>query len=413
MSSMYISMKKNTLSLPAGIVLSLCLFSVSCKKDTQAPAEKSPASDDVRTPKTEAAYELVWSDEFDGTSLNTSKWNYENGNLGVNNEKQYYQTANVSVTGGNLVITARKQSVGGQPYTSGRINTGGKFTQRYGRIEARMKLPGVQGLWPAFWMLGANIGDPNVGWPKCGEIDIMEHVNTGPTVLGTIHWDNNGYVYYSGNTNTTPTDYHVYAVEWDASSIRWYVDGVEYHIANIANNINGTNEFHNPFFIIFNLAVGGNLPGQTINDGALPASMLVDYVRVYNIVNTPGTAPIGATITIRGNNNQFVSGENGTQAMNCNRPTAQAWEQFTVVDAGGGKVALQSMGKYVSSENGVQAITCNRATMGDWEKFDWVSNTDGTFSLRGNNGLYISSENGAQPMTCTRTTIDGWEKFRY
>ncbi|MBV7530635.1 glycoside hydrolase family 30 beta sandwich domain-containing protein [Chitinophaga sp. sic0106] len=126
---------------------------------------------------------------------------------------------------------------------------------------------------------------------------------------------------------------------------------------------------------------------------------------------TTPTAPIGQTVTLKGFNNQYVSSENGTQAMNCNRATASGWETFTVVDAGGGKVALQAMGKYVSSENGAQAITCNRTTIGDWEKFDWVVNADGKISLRGNNGLYVSSENGTQPMTCTRTTISGWEAF--
>ncbi|QEM13197.1 glycoside hydrolase family 30 beta sandwich domain-containing protein [Mucilaginibacter rubeus] len=122
-------------------------------------------------------------------------------------------------------------------------------------------------------------------------------------------------------------------------------------------------------------------------------------------------APIGSTITLKGFNNQYVSSENGTQAMNCNRPTASAWEQFLVVDAGAGKIALQSMGKYVSSENGTQAITCNRTTYGDWEKFDWVPTTDGKVTLRGNNGKFISSENGTQAMTCTRATASGWEAF--
>ena len=403
-------MKLHSLFLPATAMLVTFLFTVGCKKDTQTSKVQL---DNEQAAVSAQALQLVWSDEFDGTSLNTAKWNYENGNLNVNNEQQYYQTSNVSVSNGNLVITARKQSVGGKPYTSGRINTNGKFSQKYGRIEASIKLPAVQGLWPAFWMLGTNIGEPNVGWPKCGEIDIMEHVNTGNTVLGTIHWFNTAYTYYGGNTTTSPTNYHLYAVEWDAGSIRWYVDGVQFHTANILNNINGTDEFHKNFFIILNVAVGGNLPGQNINDNALPASMLVDYVRVYNITNTPGNAPIGSVISIRGNNNLFASGENGTQAMRCNRATVQAWEQFTVVDAGGGKVALRSMNKYVSSENGASAITCSRATIGDWEKFDWVSNTDGTFSLRGNNGLYISSENGAQAMTCTRPTIGGWEKFTY
>lgn len=408
-------MKLHSLFLPASAALvSFLFFSASCTKKMDAPADEKVQLDDKKAAVQAAALQIVWQDEFDGSSLDLSKWSYENGDLGVNNEQQYYQTANVAVTGGNLVITARKQSVGGKPYTSGRINTNGKFSKRYGRIEACIKLPGVQGLWPAFWMLGSNIGQPGVGWPRCGEIDIMEHVNTGSTVLGTIHWWNTSYSYYGGNTTTTPTNYHIYAIEWDASGIRWFVDGVQFHSANILNNINGTEEFHNNFFILLNLAVGGNLPGQVINDSALPATMLVDYVRVYNIVDNPGgNAPIGSVISLRGNNNLYASGENGTQAMRCNRATVQAWEQFTVVDAGGGKVALRSMSKYVSSENGAQPITCNRATIGDWEKFDWISNGDGTFSLRGNNGYYISSENGAQAMTCNRPAIGGWEKFTY
>ncbi|NIG56782.1 glycoside hydrolase family 30 beta sandwich domain-containing protein [Chitinophaga sp. Cy-1792] len=127
--------------------------------------------------------------------------------------------------------------------------------------------------------------------------------------------------------------------------------------------------------------------------------------------STGTTAPIGQNITLKGFNNMYVSSENGTQAMNCNRATASGWETFTVIDAGSGKIALQAMGKYVSSENGAQAITCNRTTVGDWEKFDWVVNADGKISLRGNNGLYVSSENGTQAMTCTRTAISGWEAF--
>jgi glucosylceramidase len=122
-------------------------------------------------------------------------------------------------------------------------------------------------------------------------------------------------------------------------------------------------------------------------------------------------APVGQTITLKGFNGLYVSGENGTQPMNCNRPTAQAWEQFLVVDAGGGKIALQSMGKYVSSENGVNPITCNRTAIGAWEQFTWIVNADGTIALQGNNGRYISCENGTQAMTCNRTSISGWEAF--
>ncbi|HEU4902487.1 MAG TPA: glycoside hydrolase family 16 protein, partial [Flavisolibacter sp.] len=196
-----------------------------------------------------------------------------------NNEKQYYQAANATVSNGNLVITAKKQRVKANNYTSARLKTQGKREFTHGRIEARIKLPLGQGLWPAFWMLGANIN--TVSWPGCGEIDIMEHINTENTIYGTIHWDNNGHASYGGNTTTTPTDYHVYAVEWDATSMRWYVDGVQYLAADITNGINGTEEFQKPFFILLNMAVGGNWPGQTIDDSKLPASMYIDYVRVY------------------------------------------------------------------------------------------------------------------------------------
>ncbi|MFC0518538.1 family 16 glycosylhydrolase [Mucilaginibacter angelicae] len=396
----------------AATASALMLLISSCSKDLNKPSPAIKTADETTggSTTTPRAGTLLWSDEFNGTSVNTNNWNIDNGNPGVNNEKEYYQSANATVSGGFLTITARKQTVGGQPYTSAKLTTAGKYQPTSGRIEASIKLPGVQGTWPAFWMLGANIG--TVGWPQCGEIDIMEQVNTSNTILGTMHWYNNGgHVQYGGSTTTTPTGFHTYAVEWDANSIRWYVDNTLYVTGNIAGNINNTGAFHNPFFIILNLAIGGDLPGNTINDGALPCNMVVDYVRVYDLSGSSTTPPIGQTITLKGFNNQYVSSENGTQAMNCNRPTASAWEQFTVVDAGAGKVALQAMGKYVSSENGTQAITCNRTTVGDWEKFDWVPTTDGKVTFRGNNGKFISSENGTQPMTCTRATASGWEAF--
>lgn len=127
----------------------------------------------------------------------------------------------------------------------------------------------------------------------------------------------------------------------------------------------------------------------------------------------PGTAPVGQTIWLRGNNNLYVSSENGTQAMNCNRTSVQGWEQFTVVDAGGGKIALRSQNKYVSSENGAQPITCSRASIQDWEKFTWISNSNGTISLQCNNGGYICSENGTQAMSSWRTTVGTWESFNF
>ena len=229
------------------------------------------------------SYQLVWADEF--TTGISADWQFETGNNNGwgNNERQYYQAANARVVNGELQITARRENVGGAAYTSARMKTQGRREFRYGRIEARLKLPLGQGLWPAFWLLGSNIN--SVSWPACGEIDVMEHINAENKVYGTVHWDNNGHAEYGGNLVTSPQDYHVYAIEWDASYIRWFVDGTKYHEILIANNAGGTEEFQRPFFLLLNLAVGGNWPGQRIDESKLPATMYVDYVRVYQKVN--------------------------------------------------------------------------------------------------------------------------------
>jgi len=252
-----------------------------------------------------AAPTLVWSDEFDGTTLNTTNWVYDigtgSGGWG-NNELEYYtnRTQNVAVTGGKLEITALSESYGGKNYTSGRIKTQGKQEWKYGKIEASIKLPTGQGIWPAFWMLGSNI--TGTVWPACGEIDIMEHVSNEAVTHGTMHWDSNGYQYYGGpGPNLDFSQYHTYAIEWDANSIKWSIDGVQFWEGNIANSINGTDEFHKPFFIILNLAVGGNWPGSPNSTTVFPAKMYVDYVRVYQDggtttqVSTPTFSPAGGT----------------------------------------------------------------------------------------------------------------------
>lgn len=248
----------------------------ACKKDL-----KNNAADEATNPRA-LTYQQVWIDDFNGPSINTSNWTFETGGGGWgNNEKQFYQAANATIENGNLVITAKKQSVGGHAYTSARMITRGKREFKYGRIEARIKLSQGQGQWPAFWMLGANIGSNP--WPKCGEIDIMENVNTSSTVYGTMHWFDQAYAQYGGNTTTTPTNYHVYRVDWTPTAITWYIDNIQYHVANIANGINGTSEFHDPFFILLNVAVGGNFPGQTIDESRLPGKMWVDYVKVSQL----------------------------------------------------------------------------------------------------------------------------------
>lgn len=228
-------------------------------------------------------YQLVWSDEFDGTELNTNIWNYELGASGWgNNEWQYYtnSTNNVDVDTGYLRITAIEESFGGANYTSARITTENNFEFQYGKIEARMKLPIGNGLWPAFWMLGANFS--TIGWPMCGEIDIMEHINYSAYVHGTIHYENNGHTYQGQQTWVDVTEFQNYSITWDEEWIRWYVNDNIYYSQNIFNGNGSKEEFHFPFFIILNLAVGGNWPGYPDANTPFPSSVFVDYVRVYS-----------------------------------------------------------------------------------------------------------------------------------
>ena len=213
-----------------------------------------------------------------------------------NNELQYYRQENATVENGNLVIRAKRESFGGAEYTSARLRTQGKKSWKYGKIEARIAAPSFQGIWPAFWMLGDNI--TSVGWPKCGEIDILEHVNTGNQVYGTVHWDENGHAEYSGNIAVNDiTTYHTYTVEWNESSIKWFVDGNKYHEINIAGGVGGISEFHEKFYILLNLAVGGNWPGFSIDNNGFPATMKVDYVRVYHWGNNPSVPSSTGLVT--------------------------------------------------------------------------------------------------------------------
>ncbi|MBD0258331.1 MAG: family 16 glycosylhydrolase, partial [Cytophagales bacterium] len=264
-------------------------------------------------------WNLVWSDEF--TSGIGPDWVFETGTGSGgwgNNELQYYRRENATVQNGQLVITAKREAFGGMNYTSARMKTQGKRSWKYGRIEARIAMPAFQGVWPAFWMLGDNI--TSVGWPACGEIDVMEHVNTGGAVHGTIHWSaaDGSYASYGGNTTTSVTAFHVYAIEWTASYIRWFVDGVKFHEVNIANGVNGTGEFQNNFFLLLNLAIGGNWPGFTVDNTAFPANMYVDYVRVYQ---QSGTQTPAFTTTIQAENYTSMSGV----------------QTETTTDAGGGQ----------------------------------------------------------------------------
>ena len=238
------------------------------------------------TPLTYPGFTLVWNDEFDGTALNTSDWNYETGASGWGNEEsQYYRsgTNNAEVTDGYLIITAKQENYGGAPFTSARLTTQGKQSFKYGRIDIRARLPFGQGLWPALWMLGDNI--TTVGWPACGELDIMELIggdgNNDATVHGTAHWDAGGQASHTGSKTLSDgkfaDQFHVFSMIWDQSSIKWYVDDVLYHNLNIST----LSAFHNKHFFIFNIAVEGDWPGPINSSTIFPQFMAVDYVRVF------------------------------------------------------------------------------------------------------------------------------------
>lgn len=268
-------MKKNNYSI---ILICIILSGLSA---TYSSCKEANAENGITpNPPVPKEYQLVWSDEFNGSAIDTANWNFEIGGNGWgNHEQEYYQRENASIENGCLVITGKKEDVQGKHYTSSRMTTQGKHEFLYGRIEARIKIPVGQGFWPAFWMLGADINQ--VGWPSAGEIDIMEHINTDSLMHGTLHWDNNGHVQSGDTLRSTPSSFHVYAIEWNKDSISCYIDTIKYHTVNITNGINSTQEFHKPFFILLNFALGGDWPGQQIDDGKLPAKMYVDYVRVY------------------------------------------------------------------------------------------------------------------------------------
>ena len=230
---------------------------------------------------------LDWSDEFNGKALDRGKWVAETGGHGWGNKELQFYTGrpeNLRVAGGHLVIEARKEKYGEHEYTSARIKTAGLFERMHGRFEARIKLPQGQGIWPAFWMLGADIG--KAGWPRSGEIDIMENIGKEPSLVhGTLHGPG-----YSGDRafgESSPLagakyadDFHLFAVEWEPGEIRWYRDGIHYHTARPAL-VKGEWVFEHPFFMLLNLAVGGQWPGNPDLTTVLPQRMLVDYVRVY------------------------------------------------------------------------------------------------------------------------------------
>jgi len=264
---------------------------VTISFDVKTPGPGFIPTTGYSTPLSYPNYNLVWNDEFEGNSLSTNDWNYEIGtgsNGWGNNELQYYTNENTRFQDGYLIIDAKQELTNGSNYSSSRITTQNKQSFKYGRIDIRAALPYGQGLWPALWMLGNDIS--SVGWPFCGEIDIMELVGGDVSgggddvVHGTVHWDNGGSYANYGQSNTLSdgifaNEFHVFSIVWDEQSITWYRDDIQYNVIDITP-VNMT-EFHQEFFFIFNVAVGGNWPGSPNTETEFPQSMIVDYVRVF------------------------------------------------------------------------------------------------------------------------------------
>lgn len=259
----------------------------------------SPTVATVSSPASSSSWTLNWSDEFNGLSGSApdpAKWTFDLGGNGWGNKELESYTnrlENAHQVNGNLVITAIKENYTGtdgirRNYTSARLKTEWLFAQAYGRFEARIKIPKGQGMWPAFWILGNDIG--TVSWPKCGEVDIMENIGSEPSVNhGSMH----GPGYSASNALTAKytlpmgqnlgDDFHVYALEWEPNVARFYVDGTLYETQTPAALPSGTTwVFDHPFFIILNVAVGGAWPGSPDATTVFPQTMLVDYVRVYS-----------------------------------------------------------------------------------------------------------------------------------
>ena len=343
-----------------------------------------------------AQWTQVWSDEFNGSI--GPDWVFETGAGGWgNNEYQYYQSSNAWISNNQLVITAKRENVGGASYTSARLKTQGRKSFKYGKMEARMAIPSVQGIWPAFWMLGTNIG--SAAWPHCGEIDIMEHVNTESYIHGNAHWQGPaGYANYGGKISTSPTAYHTYWVEWDASLIKWFIDGIKYHEMSIANSVNSTHEFHQPYFFLLNMAVGGNWPGFTIDNSRFPVNFHIDYVRAFQAGSTP---PPSSSQTVQAESFSAMSGVQVEGTSDAGGGSNVGW-----IDNGDwmayGNINVPSSGSYrveyrVASPNStgrlsldlnsgsIQLGALNIPNTGGWQNWTTISHTlnlnAGTYSF--------------------------------
>ncbi len=374
------------------------------------------------------AWSLSWSDEFNTAASarpDSSRWGYDLGGGGFGNaERQYYtdRPENVSTDGnGNLAITAKKETLVGSScwygtcqYTSGRILTKNKFTQRYGRFESRIKLPAGQGVWPAFWMQGDNSGSAGTAWPGRGELDIMENVGYEPSsVHGSLHGPG-----YSGGAAiskryTLPGGakfsdaFHTFSVEWAPNEVRWYVDDILYQTRTPADLPAGTPwVFDHPFYILMNFAVGGQWPGDPSANTAFPQSMLVDYVRVYTATPTtttvpPTTVPPTTTTTLPATPVRSALSRIEAESFDAQSGVAK---EATIDTGGGQNIGWIANGDTVTYRNvnfgtaGVSGVTARVAS-------------GAAAGVTGTAELHLDSATGPIVGTLSLTTTGGWQNW--
>ena len=411
-----------SLAKPRRALIGLAVAALATTALITAPASQAAQ------PADPAPMAVVWEDNFDGPAgagVDPAKWRHEVGDNVNNHERQFYtgNTRNASLDGaGNLVITARRENpanyqcwYGTCQYTSARLNTAQTFTQTYGRFEARIKVPRGQGMWPAFWMLGNDIG--SIGWPASGEIDIMENVGFEPsTVHGTIHGPGYSGAGGIGAGYTLPggqrfaDGFHVFAVDWAPNRITWSVNGNVYS-TKTPSDLNGNRwVFDHPFFMILNLAVGGYWPGDPDGSTVFPQSMVIDYVRVSTADTSGRTGQIsglaGKCVDVAA-----AGTANGTpvQLYDCNGTNAQRW---TI----GGDGSIRALGKCLdvpggSTANGakLQLWDCNGSGAQRWA----VSGARDIVNIAADKCLDVTDNNSAngtrlQIWTCAGTANQKW-----
>jgi beta-glucanase (GH16 family) len=359
-------------------------------------------------------YTVYWADEFNlgvGKQGNSAYWTYDLGNNGWgNNELENYTNsyANTHIISDpdatdGLAMQIQAIETGTNTYTSTRMKTEGHIVPKYGFIEARLKIPYGQGIWPAFWMLGSNIN--SVGWPACGENDIMENIGSVlNTNYGSLHAPNFNSTadYVLPSPTVLHTDYHLFQTSWTPNNISFLVDGNAYGNENINND--AAWPFNEPMFFIMNVAVGGNWPGSPNSSTIFPQTLLADYIRVYHLTGPTSNEVVSFFNVV---NNKFITAENqGDSPLDARATVAQGWEQYLVVDLGANTVALlsQANNKFVtvattaSSAIPLNSLIANSSTVTAAAKFQWLPNSDGTVYLKSlANNKYVSINTSTSP----------------